>query len=108
MALWRHSIYLTLAQNKPLWFFKCFPVLDHYCLTVTDELYIYAPVFLCELNPIKAHCERGSRPFSSERLVSLSSPSRSVLVDLFSSAADRGLRGTELPPSPRPVFLVYT
>ena len=34
---------------------------------------------LCKLNSIKAYRERGSRPFSSERLVSLFSPSRSCL-----------------------------
>ena len=36
-------------------------------------------VYLCKLNSIKAHWERGLRPFSSERLASLSSPSRSCL-----------------------------
>ena len=38
---------------------------------------------LCKLNSIKAHWERDSRSFSSERLVSLSSPSRSCLGRLI-------------------------
>ena len=44
---------------------------------------LICPVFLCKLNPIKAHWERASRPFSSERLVSLFSPSRSCLGRLI-------------------------
>ena len=45
--------YLTLTQNKPSEFFVCYLLFDPYCLTVIDELYL--PVFLCKLNPIKAH-----------------------------------------------------
>ena len=38
--LWPFS-YLTLTQ-KPLEFFESYLFLDHYCLTMIDELYIYA------------------------------------------------------------------
>ena len=33
--------YLTLTQNKPSEFLECCLLSDHYCLTVTDELYVY-------------------------------------------------------------------
>ena len=36
-----YSIYLTLTQNKLLLFCECYLFLDHYCLTMTDELYIH-------------------------------------------------------------------
>ena len=40
-VLWPFS-YLTLTLNKPSEFFKCYLLLDHFCLTVIDELSIYA------------------------------------------------------------------
>ena len=39
-VLWSFS-YLTLTQNKPSEFFECY-LFDYYCLTMTDELSIYA------------------------------------------------------------------
>ena len=33
--------YLTLTQNKPSEFSECY-LFDYYCLTMIDELYIYA------------------------------------------------------------------
>ena len=34
--------YLTLTQNKPSEFFECYLLFDHFCLTMIDELYVYA------------------------------------------------------------------
>ena len=45
------------------------------------------PVFLCKLNPIKAHWGKGSWPFSFERLATFPPQVDHVLVDLFSSMA---------------------
>ena len=39
-VLWSFS-YLTLTQNKPSEFFECY-LFDYYCLTLIDELSIYA------------------------------------------------------------------
>ena len=40
IVLWSFS-YLTLTQNKPSEFSECY-LFDYYCLTMTDELSIYA------------------------------------------------------------------
>ena len=48
------------------------------------------PIFLCKLNPIKAHWGTGSRPFSSKRLAAFPPQADHVLVDLFSSTAAQG------------------
>ena len=40
-VLWPFS-YLILSQNKPSEFFVCNLLFHHYCLTMTDELYVYA------------------------------------------------------------------
>ena len=40
-VLWPFN-YLTLTQNKPLEFFEGYLLFDHFCLTVIDELSIYA------------------------------------------------------------------
>ena len=40
-VLWPFS-YLILSQNKPSEFFVCYLLFDHFCLTMIDELYIYA------------------------------------------------------------------
>ena len=40
-VLW-HFSYLTLTQNKPSEFFECYLLFDHFCLTMIDELSIYA------------------------------------------------------------------
>ena len=48
------------------------------------------PVFLCKLNPIKAHWGTGSWPFSFERSATFPPQADPVLVDLFSSVAARG------------------
>ena len=55
------------------------------------------PVFLCKLNPIKAHWGTGSRPFSSVILATFPPQEDHVLVDLFSSATAGGLYWTKLP-----------
>ena len=34
--------YLTLTLNKPSQFFECYLLFDHFCLTMIDELSIYA------------------------------------------------------------------
>ena len=46
------------------------------------------PVFLCKLNPIKAHWGKGSWPFSFEKSATFPPQADHVLVDLFSSVAD--------------------
>ena len=48
-----------------------------YCLIPIANDWWALPVFLCKLNPIKAHWGKGSWPFSFERSRHLSSPSRS-------------------------------
>ena len=45
-------------------------------------------VFLCKLNPIKAHWGKGSWLFPFERLATFPTQAGYVLVDLFSSGAD--------------------
>ena len=59
--LWPFN-YLTLTQNKPSEFSEYYLLFGHFCLTMIDELYVCVcvcvcvyPVFLCKLNPIKAH-----------------------------------------------------
>ena len=42
-VLWSFN-YLTLTQNKPSKFFECY-LFDYYCLTMIDELSIYALYF---------------------------------------------------------------
>ena len=44
--------YLTLTQNKPSEFFECYLLFDPYCLTMTDELYIYT-LYSCANKPNK-------------------------------------------------------
>ena len=56
------------------------------------------PVFLCKLNPIKAHWEKGLRPFSYERLVNLSSPSRPCLGSLVLICSSQGSSVSGVPP----------
>ena len=51
------------------------------------------PVFLCKLNPIKAHWGKDSWPFSFERLATFLPRADHVLVDLFSSVADGRWKG---------------
>ena len=53
-----------------------------------DELYLY-PVLM---NLIKAHGGKGSGPFSFERLATSPPQADHVLVDLFSSVVEVGLR----------------
>ena len=77
---------LTLTQNKPSEFFVCYLLFDPYCLTWLMSF----PIFLCKLNPIKAHWGKGSWPFSFERLAAFSPQADRVLVDLFSSTVARG------------------
>ena len=55
------------------------------------------PVFLCKLNPIKAHWGKGSWPFFFERLATSPPQADHVLVDLFSFTADGGLCGQSSP-----------
>ena len=56
-----------------------------------DNDWCALPVFLCKLNPIKAHWGKGSWPFSFERLATFPPQADHVLVDLFSSmVAGRG------------------
>ena len=40
-VLWPFS-YLTLTLKKSSWFFECYLLFDHFCLTMIDELYVYA------------------------------------------------------------------
>ena len=56
------------------------------------------PVFLCKLNPIKAHRGKGSWSFSFERLATFPPQADHVLEDLFSSVVARGPAGRTTPP----------
>ena len=40
-VLWPFS-YLTLTLNKPSELFEYYLLFDHFCLTMIDELYVYA------------------------------------------------------------------
>ena len=51
------------------------------------------PVFLCKLNPMKAHWGTGSWSFPFEGVATFPPQADHVLVDLFSSVADGGLCG---------------
>ena len=73
IANWPHHVYQTLTQRTHV-------IPEMLSVNHTSFLW-YASLF--KLNPIKAHWERGLTPFSSERLVSLSSPSRSCLGRLI-------------------------
>ena len=55
------------------------------------------PVFLCKMNPIKAHWGNGSWSFSFERSVSFPLQADHVLVDLFSSVQTGGSVGKAPP-----------
>ena len=46
-------IYLALTLNKPLQFFECYLLFDHYCLTMIDELYIYTLYSYANYTPNK-------------------------------------------------------
>ena len=43
-VLWPFN-YLTLTQHKPSEFFECYLLFDYFCLTMIDELSIYALYF---------------------------------------------------------------
>ena len=87
-VLWPFN-YLTLAQNKPwvLWMLSIIwsflPDNDWWALHI-------CPVFLCKLNPVKAHWGTDSWPFSFERSATFLPQADHVLVDLFSSVVARG------------------
>ena len=76
MSLWSHSIWpwLRISPSSSL------NVIYSVIITAWQWLMLLiCPVFLCKLNPRKAQGKRCSRPFSSERLASPFSPSRSCL-----------------------------
>ena len=58
-VLWPFS-YLTLTQNKPSEFFECYLLIDHFCLTVIDELCVcvcvcvYTPCIPMQIKPNKS------------------------------------------------------
>ena len=66
---------------------------------------LVCPVFLCKLNPIKAHWGTDSRPFSSERLAIFLTQADHILVDLFSSMVAWGSSVGRAPPQCRCVYL---
>ena len=76
-VLWSFN-YLTLTQNKPSQFFECYLLFDHNCLTMIDELYVYA---LC------SYANKANKSPLRNRFLALllwefghlSSPSRSCL-----------------------------
>ena len=62
-----------------------------YCLIFTAWQWLMSfTVFLCKLNPIKAHWGTCSWPYSFERSATFPSQEDHVLVDLFLSVADGG------------------
>ena len=68
---------------------------------LSDNDWWALPVFLCKLNPIKAHWGKGSWPFFFERSLTFPAQADHVLVDLFSSmaAVGGGPVGGAAPPS---------
>ena len=65
------------------------------------------PVFLCKLNPVKAHWRTGSWSFSFERSATFPPQADHVLVDLFSSEADGGALWAKLPHRFTEIFLSF-
>ena len=61
-----------------------------YCLILTAYDWWALPVFLCKLNPLKAHWGKDVWPFSYERWATFPPQADDVLVDLFSSVAGWG------------------
>ena len=80
-VLWPLS-YLTLTLNKPSEFFECYLLLDHYCLTITDEIYV---------STLYSYANKSNKSPLRNRLLALllweishlSSPSRSCLGRLI-------------------------
>ena len=71
-----------------------------YCLIILlDNDWWALPVFLCKLNPIKAHWGTGSYPFSFERQGTFPPQADHVLVDLVASFVDGGTLWAEPPHS---------
>ena len=65
-----------------------------YCLILLPDNDWWALlVFLCKMNPIKAHWGKSSWPFSFERLATVPPQADHVLVDLLSSVVARGRGG---------------
>ena len=87
MALWRHSIWpwLRMSPHSSL-------NVIYYLILIPDNDWALpiCPVFLCKLNPIKAHWGTGSRPFSFETLATFPPQADHVLIELFSSMMGRG------------------
>ena len=96
-------IYLTLTQNKPSEFFECYLLFDPYCLTMIDELYVYA-LYSYANKPNKSPLK--NRPFSFERSATFPPQVDQVLVDLFSSKVDRGWGGGLCRWSPTPLHII--
>ena len=69
-----------------------------YCLILTAYDWWALPVFLCKLNPIKAHWGKSSWPFSFESSATFPPQADQVLVDLFSSVVARA-GGREVGPA---------
>ena len=94
--LWPFN-YLTLAQNKPLEFFKCYLLFDHFCLTWLMS-FVYTPCNPMQIKPNKSPLRKRLLALLLWGISHLSSPADNVLVDLFSSMADGGwLLQTESP-----------
>ena len=58
-VLWPFS-YLILTQNKPSEFFECYLLFGHFCLTMIDELYVYAPCIPMQIKPNKSLSRQGT------------------------------------------------
>ena len=79
--------YLTLTQNKPSQFFVCYQLFDHYCLTMTDELYI---LYSYADKPNKSPLRNRLLALLLWEISYLSSPSRSCLGRLILIRGGRG------------------
>ena len=99
--------YLTLTQNKPSQFFECYLLFDHYCLTMTDELYVYA-LYSYANKPNKNPLRKKLLALLLWEIGHLYSPSRSCLGRLILSHGSRrqGEVGRWRPPTFNPCDLV--
>ena len=94
-VLWPFS-YLTLPQNKPSEFFECYLLFDSYCLTMIDEIYLYA-LYSYAIKPNKSPLRNRLLALLLWEIGHLSSPNRSCLDRLILICGGRASLQVELP-----------
>ena len=93
-VLWPFN-YLTLSQNKPSEFFKCYYLIISAWQWVMS--FMYMACIPMQISPIKVHWGTGSWPFF-ERWATFPPQADHVLADLLSVAASRGPCGQSTHP----------